>query len=686
MVILLKEARPWAFIAGAAIFFLVNCSTNPESPSINTFQRNSPLIGSWIEYDLTSQSYYNRTMTFYSDGTLLIQDDGLYGFGKSQGIWRTSNDTLQITYDPHNGQTKTTETMLYGFSNTYQYLYTLTHIYIHRYLRFDSPEVIKPIKNREYPSIIGPDDTIVSILDTVILHATAIDSGSRAIVKYLWSNDSGFSYDTMSENMISEIFGIRDTGLHVFAVKVIDNATKVSLPCYFEITIKPYRPSVQFQDTSFYLNDRMILHAMGMDANGTIKRYYWTLNSYTTQTDTTVADSLEWHFANFGTYNFLLTVEDDDGLKSEPASGTVNVVPHTYGTSQFEYGVSVLQSADRGFMIAGNCSPGGIIVKTDSTGRELWNKHYNGDELYFREMVAAANGGFAITGTGGKPNAVFLLLDGAGNEQISRAIPGSLFENGESLVRLYDDGFLICGSAWNSLDSRDTTKAVVHRLDKSGNLLWTKTYSQGIQTYGNRIILTSDGAAMVLGRAWVPYCVGFDPYRYCGVLGRSFLLKINLDGDVMWSKVLLNDSTDYEGNFEGQSITETPDKYFLIAGPNYDKGGCSVYKITGESMVSLFNTVGSRIVIQALPDNGFLFANTNEEDSYDSSSRLTTYLSITDASANSATPQYFSEGSVTGCCLASDGNIVMVGQTYKYGRGNGDIVLMKVDVKGKRIW
>jgi hypothetical protein len=611
-------------------------------------------------------------------------------FGNYSGRWRTSNDSILLISDANTGQEARGDTLLYGFSSSYQFLYLQINYEWNRYSRVDSSAVVTPwVIHRAYPCVTGPKDTTVAVMDTIVLHATGVDSGPATIEKYLWSHEGGFGCDTVLTPAMSMIFGKTDTGSRLFSVKVIDDHGKVSLPSFFEITVKQYPPSVRFQDTSFYLNQKTVIHALATDTNGTVCKYYWSLTSDTSTATATPADSLEWRFTDLGTYTFQVIAEDDDGIKSLPATGTVSIMPHTYGTAAAENGVAVARAFDGGFIIAGNCSPSGLIVRTDSAGFELWRKQYDGGNFQFFDVITTANNGIAVVGSGGNRNVVFLSLDGDGNELAAKTIPSSSFEEGESITQLPDGGFLICGYSRNPAD---TTTALVYRIDNAGNVLWTKRFARSQFDYAQRIILTSDGAAMVL-------CYSMIERGYLGNLGAaSYLMKINLNGDQLWSSTLTNaffsDLPFYtlDGTYQATSIQETSDNGFMIAGLCKGNGTgwhlTGVFKIAMDSSIVLFKTLGSQVdylntVVHRLPSGGFLFANTADGGYYAPPSIS---LNYTDGSANETTTKYLGEGTVNGCCTALDGNIVMVGQSKKYGMGNGDIVLMKVDATGTRMW
>jgi hypothetical protein len=102
------------------------------------------------------------------------------------------------------------------------------------------------------------------------------------------------------------------------------------------------------------------------------------------------------------------------------------------------YGNSVQQTADSGFIIAGVMNYQGCLLKTDASGSETWRKNpFLNDASYFAYSAKqTTDGGYIATGNG------LIKTDGSGNEVWNVTIP-TPFTAGQQTS---DGGYVIAGS------------------------------------------------------------------------------------------------------------------------------------------------------------------------------------------------------------------------------------------------
>jgi hypothetical protein len=118
---------------------------------------------------------------------------------------------------------------------------------------------------------------------------------------------------------------------------------------------------------------------------------------------------------------------------------------HTYGEGTAH---SLVEASDNGYAIAG----GNQLVKIDEYGNVEWNRTFSGDA---RSLIVTSDGGFAIAGSSGSltdEESDFWLVktDAQGNMEWSHTIGGAGYEQAFSLVESSDGGFALAGYATSS--------------------------------------------------------------------------------------------------------------------------------------------------------------------------------------------------------------------------------------------
>jgi len=233
----------------------------------------------------------------------------------------------------------------------------------------------------------------------------------------------------------------------------------------------------------------------------------------------------------------------------------------TVGGSSTDYGQSVIESSDGGFVVTGySRSYGGsdidiILVKFDSTGNELWTKTVGGSSSDSgQSVIESSDGGFVVTGTsssyGGSDNDIILVkFNSTGNELWTKTVGGSSWDFGNSVIESSDGGFVVTGYS-QSYGGSDRDIILV-KFDSTGNELWTKTVGGSSNDSGNSVIESSDGGFVVTGYS----------YSYGGSDSDIILVKFNSTGNVLWTKTVGGSSSDY-----GSSVIESSDGGFVVTG------------------------------------------------------------------------------------------------------------------------
>ena len=181
----------------------------------------------------------------------------------------------------------------------------------------------------------------------------------------------------------------------------------------------------------------------------------------------------------------------------------------TYGGTSIDGGTSMVQTADGGYVIAGITYSFGAgnsdfwLIKTDASGNHQWNQTYGGTSPdYGYSMVQTADGGYVLAGSTysfgpGNGDVWLVKTDASGNHQWNQTYGGTSIDGGTSMVQTADGGYVIAGITY-SFGAGNSDFWLI-KTDASGNHQWNQTYGGTNSDSGRSVVQTGDGGYAIAG-------------------------------------------------------------------------------------------------------------------------------------------------------------------------------------------
>jgi len=252
----------------------------------------------------------------------------------------------------------------------------------------------------------------------------------------------------------------------------------------------------------------------------------------------------------------------------------------TYGGSEWDSGYSIAQTSDSGYVITGWTRSFGVvhfddvyILKLDSSGDTIWTRIYGGSGWDWGFSVAqTSDNGYIIAGVtysfGADSGDVYLIRTDTNGDTIwTRTYGGSNQDFGRSVAQMSDGGFFVAG--WTKSYGSGFADAYLIKTDSSGDTVWTRTYGGSGSDAIYSLSPSVDGEYIMAGSQGL--------YPNDGVS----LLKINIFGDTLWTRTY--NRSEYE---EGYSVIQTADSGYIIVGftGSWGAGDRDVYLIKTDSL------------------------------------------------------------------------------------------------------
>lgn len=283
----------------------------------------------------------------------------------------------------------------------------------------------------------------------------------------------------------------------------------------------------------------------------------------------------------------------------------------TYGGEYSETGMSVRQTTDGGYIIAGKTFTFGnalgysdvYLIKTDLNGDTLWTKTFGGmlDEIGL-SVQQTNEGGYIISGStdsfGNGSSDMYLIKTNSYGETLwTKTYGGEYYEAGMSVQQTTDGGYILTGMT--SSFGVDSYNVYLIKTSSNGDTLWTKTIGGEHLYTGNSIQQTTDGGYIISGSGRAVVDDDLD----------VLLIKTDINGETIWTNTFGGQFWDY-----GYSAQQTIDGGYIITGSTPSNGNSyDVYLIKTDNIGDTLwtKTFGGvyddrGVSVQQTTDGGFI--------------------------------------------------------------------------------
>lgn len=277
---------------------------------------------------------------------------------------------------------------------------------------------------------------------------------------------------------------------------------------------------------------------------------------------------------------------------------------NSFGGSADDKGYDILQTSDGGYVFTGyessvdgdvssnNGSTDYWVVKLDNTGDLQWQKSYGGsgaDNSY--AIIQTLDGGYAVTGLSNTTNGTgdvsgnngsfdywLCKLDASGNLQWQKSLGGTATEQAFGIVQTADSSYVLCGysSSPNTgmvTGNHGSNDYWIVKIDKTGELLWQRSYGGSGSDRAFGISKTSDGGFIVNG---VSPSTDGDVTSNHGD-NDYWVVKLDSEGLLQWQKSLGGSGDDF-----GRIAFELTDGGYMVGGRTNSPNDGDVKDIHGD--------------------------------------------------------------------------------------------------------
>jgi SprB repeat/Secretion system C-terminal sorting domain len=240
------------------------------------------------------------------------------------------------------------------------------------------------------------------------------------------------------------------------------------------------------------------------------------------------------------------------------------------------------QTTDNGYIICGATNSFGAgaldvyVIKTNSTGDTLWTKTIGGAQNdYGWTIEQTTDGGYIVAGQTssfgtGVEDAYLIKLDANGAVVWTKTFGGAATDLGLAAIQTLDNGYIFTGYSVEPWPSDQWANIFLIKTDVNGDTLWTQKYGIDFSAeWGNRVQQTNNGDFIIVGG------------NNDNTAGNGIVMKTDNSGIPIWIRSFGDTGDDALDGLEINS-----DGGFLLTGrtSSFSVVGMDTYFIKTDSM------------------------------------------------------------------------------------------------------
>ena len=245
--------------------------------------------------------------------------------------------------------------------------------------------------------------------------------------------------------------------------------------------------------------------------SGGIEQWNTTFGSSKSDVGYSVQQTSDGGYIIGGASAYVPPPGDWDAWLIKTDSSGIKQWDNKFGGTYSDYAYSVQQTTDGGYILAGATNPTNtnldvFLIKTDSGGNSVWTKNFGGgNDDYGWSVEQTTDGGYIISGWtesfgSGNSDVYLIKTDSSGNSVWTKTFGGANYDFSRSVRQTTDGGYIVAGTT-DSLGAGLSDFYLI-KTDSSGNKQWENTYGGGMNDYGWCAQETSDGGFIFTGETY----------------------------------------------------------------------------------------------------------------------------------------------------------------------------------------